>query len=134
MFSIAIISVPGTLLLLAVLLFLLPTAVVKRGLGGLANRMGRALGDLTGSGSRPAPERPREIAASAASLEERAKKILGLSGPITPETLKARWRELSRQYHPDQVQHLGPKLRVVAEKEMTDINAAYQLLRKHYDA
>ena len=132
MLSIAFISVPDMLLLLAVLLLLLPTVLVKRGAGGIAHKFGRMVGGLTGQGPQAQDRRRPELEMSAASLEERYKKILGLSGPITPADIKRRWRELSRQYHPDQVQHLGPKLRAVAEKEMKDINGAYQYLRKKY--
>lgn len=134
MLSIAFISVPDMLLLLAVLLLLLPTFLVKRTAGGLAHKLGRLVGDLTGTGPRAGQQqaRPPELERSAASLEEKYKKILGLTGAISPADIKRRWRELSRQYHPDQVQHLGPKLRVVAEREMKDINAAYEYLRKKY--
>ena len=134
MISIALVSVPAVLLLLVVLLLILPSFMVKRGMGGLARKLGRMVGGAGGRSARRRQEQYRAPAldTSAASLEEKYKKILGLSGNITPEDIKRRWRELSRQYHPDQVHHLGPKLRAVAEREMKDINAAYEYLRKKY--
>ena len=51
-------------------------------------------------------------------------KVLGIHGEVTLDVVKQRWRVLSQQYHPDKVQHLGPKLRELAEKEMKHINAA----------
>jgi hypothetical protein len=134
MISLAFFSIPGLLVLVALLLFLLPAAWVKRGAGGLAHKLGRMVGGAGGAGwgARRPQDRPPVLEYSAAALEEKYKKILGLAGNITPEDLKRRWRELSRQYHPDQVHHLGPKLRAVAEREMKDINAAYEYLRKKY--
>jgi hypothetical protein len=51
--------------------------------------------------------------------------ILGLKRPFRPTDVKRKYRELVTQYHPDKVNHLGPKLREVAEKEMKEINEAY---------
>ena len=130
MITIAFFSIPGVLVLLAVLLFLLPSAMVKRGASGMGRKLGRMVGSFGRAGSRPRQQ--FEVELSAASLEEKYAKILGLKGPITPEAIKVRWRELSKQYHPDQVHHLGPKLKAVAEREMKEINAAYDYLRKKY--
>ena len=132
MFSLAFISGPDTLLFVAVLILLFPAFFIKRGVGVPLRNLGRLVGSLMGSGTRTRHSPAPELEMSDTALEERSKKILGLSGRITPEDIKRRWRELSRQYHPDQVQHLGPKLRAVAEKEMKDINGAYQYLRKKY--
>ena len=53
---------------------------------------------------------------------------LGLSEGCSPQQLKQAYRTLVTQYHPDKVQHLGPKLREVAEQEMKRINEAYNFL------
>jgi len=58
--------------------------------------------------------------------EEHYAKILGLNSGCTLPELKRRYHELAQQYHPDKVQHLGPKLRTTAEQEMKKINEAYQ--------
>jgi hypothetical protein len=59
-------------------------------------------------------------------------KVLGLNGRVTTEDVKRRWKELTVQYHPDKVAHLGPKLREVAEQEMKAINEAYDHFRAKY--
>lgn len=60
-------------------------------------------------------------------------KILGLQGEVTKSDVKRRYRELADQYHPDKVNHLGPKLMEVAEAEMKAINEAYDYFKKVYD-
>ena len=136
MISIAFLSVPDMLVLLAALLLLLPSFIVKRGASGVGRKLGQMVGDMIGAGSASRRQQARqpELEFSAAALEEKYKKILGLTGSITADDIKRRWRELSKQYHPDQVHHLGPKLKAVAEREMKDINAAYDYLRKKYGA
>jgi DnaJ-domain-containing protein 1 len=59
-------------------------------------------------------------------------RTLGLSGRVTRDDVRRAYRELARQYHPDKVQHLGPKLREVADGEMRRINEAYAYFREHY--
>jgi DnaJ-domain-containing protein 1 len=59
--------------------------------------------------------------------------ILGLKGQVRPTDVKRRYRELVAQYHPDKVNHLGPKLRKLAESEMKAINEAYDFFRRTYN-
>jgi hypothetical protein len=59
--------------------------------------------------------------------------VLGLKGQVRPPDVKRRYRELVAQYHPDKVNHLGPKLREVAEREMKVINEAYDFFKRTYD-
>jgi DnaJ-domain-containing protein 1 len=59
-------------------------------------------------------------------------KVLGLKGRITKEDVKHRYIELCQQYHPDKVNHLGSKLKELAEKEMKEINEAYDYFEKKY--
>ena len=67
------------------------------------------------------------------SHDLRFAQVLGLSGKVTREDVKKRWRELTVQYHPDKVSHLGPKLQEVAEREMKAINEAYGYFRRKYE-
>lgn len=60
-------------------------------------------------------------------------RVLGLSGKVTREDIKKRYKDLVRQYHPDKVSHLGPKLKEVANEEIKKINEAYEYLKKVYD-
>ena len=64
--------------------------------------------------------------------ERRYGLVLALNGKVSMDDVKHRYRELSHQYHPDLVQHLGPKLREVAEQEMKAINEAYQFFKAKY--
>lgn len=59
--------------------------------------------------------------------------VLGLSGSETPIEIKRKYLEKVVQYHPDKVNHLGPKLKDLAEKEMKAINEAYSYLREFYN-
>lgn len=90
--------------------------------------------DSRHSGQRERSETDRDRARSAMSSDDRRYgKILGLRGQVTRAQITRRYKELAGQYHPDRVNHLGPKLREVAESEMKAINEAYEYFRKRYD-
>lgn len=59
-------------------------------------------------------------------------KVMGLKGRITKVDVNRCYKELCQQYHPDRVNHLGPKLKELAEKEMKEINEAYAYFEKKY--
>ena len=59
-------------------------------------------------------------------------KVLGLKGRVTREDVRRAYRDLAGQYHPDKVQHLGPKLRQVADNEMRAINEAYSFFKERW--
>jgi len=59
-------------------------------------------------------------------------EVLGLRGRVSRDDIRQRYLELMRQYHPDKVNHLGPKLREVAERETKAINQAYEFFRSKY--
>ncbi len=65
-----------------------------------------------------------------ASLDLHHQATLGLSGEVTPETVRQAYKARVREYHPDQVARLGVKLRVLAEEETKRINEAYAYFRK----
>jgi hypothetical protein len=67
------------------------------------------------------------------SQEKHFGSILQLCGAITIEEIKSQYKHLSKQYHPDRVSHLGPKLQIVAEAEMKLLNEAYGYFKKKYD-
>jgi DnaJ like chaperone protein len=56
--------------------------------------------------------------------------VLGLSPGVAPEQIKAAWRALSKEHHPDRVSHLGEEFRRLAEERMRKINAAYETLKE----
>ena len=59
-------------------------------------------------------------------------RILGLRGRVSAGDVRNRYRELAAQYHPDKVNHLGPKLKEVAGREMQEINEAIDYFKKRY--
>ena len=65
--------------------------------------------------------------------EEYYRNILGLGRSFTVEDIKRCYRELVAKYHPDKVNHLGEKLKETAEREMKEINEAYEYFKKKYN-
>ncbi len=59
-------------------------------------------------------------------------RILGLKGQVTPDDIKAAYKGIIRQYHPDMTQNLGKEIRDLAERKSKEINEAYEYFRKKY--
>lgn len=79
------------------------------------------------SRERPAPEKPK-----VESEDLMHARTLGLSGKFNFSDVKKHYHDRIREYHPDKVASLGPKLRELAEAESKRINAAYEhFARKH---
>ena len=53
-------------------------------------------------------------------------KVLQVSEAASVAEIKAAYRKLMNQTHPDKVAHLSPKLRKVAEDEAKLLNGAYE--------
>ena len=64
--------------------------------------------------------------------EEKYYAILGLAPGAGFADIKAAYRKLSMQYHPDKVGHLGEEFKKVAEEKMKEINNAYEFLKKKH--
>jgi hypothetical protein len=62
--------------------------------------------------------------------EETARSILGVPVNAPFSEIKAAWRRLSQQYHPDKHQGLPERLRKAAEVEVGLINQAYRILAR----
>jgi hypothetical protein len=62
--------------------------------------------------------------------EEMARSILGVPFNASFSEIKAAWRKLSQQYHPDKHQGLPERLRKAAEVEVGRINHAYRILAR----
>ncbi|MBW1768127.1 MAG: DnaJ domain-containing protein [Deltaproteobacteria bacterium] len=70
----------------------------------------------------------READVEDKTRDEDPHKVLGLKNGATIEEIKAAYRQLANQYHPDKVMHLGEEFRILAEKRFKDIQKAYQRL------
>jgi len=56
--------------------------------------------------------------------------ILGVKSTDSDEVIKTAYRRLAIDNHPDEVQHLGETARAEAEKRFSEINQAYQRIKK----
>lgn len=55
-------------------------------------------------------------------------EVLGVERGASIEQIKAAYRELANQYHPDKVMHLGEEFKILAEKRFKEIQKAYREL------
>jgi len=74
----------------------------------------------------------RTAARAAEATEDKYFAILGLAPDAGFAEIKAAYRKLSMQYHPDKVGHLGEEFKKVAEEKMKEINNAYEYLKRKY--
>lgn len=56
--------------------------------------------------------------------------VLGVSQGATETEIRAAYLSCIKQYHPDQVAHLGAELRELANRKAQEINRAYQILTR----
>ena len=61
---------------------------------------------------------------------ESAYRILGVSRSATNEEVKKAYRKMAVENHPDKVGHLGEDIRKAAEEKFTQINVAYEKIKK----
>jgi len=55
--------------------------------------------------------------------------ILGLRNGASQEDIRAAYRQLAAQYHPDKLAHLGEEFQALAEQKFKIIQSAYDALR-----
>jgi len=60
--------------------------------------------------------------------EKAPHEVLGVERDASIEQIKAAYRELANQYHPDKVTHLGEEFKILAERRFKEIQKAYQEL------
>jgi hypothetical protein len=54
-------------------------------------------------------------------------EVLGVEPTASLEEIKSAWKARLKEYHPDRVATLGPKLKALAEEESKTLNAAYEM-------
>lgn len=59
-----------------------------------------------------------------------AYQILGIDSHASNEEVKKAYRKMAIENHPDKVSHLGEDIRKAAEEKFTQINAAYEKIKK----
>jgi hypothetical protein len=107
---------------------------------GAPGNTGTAAGDGYGAWHGPPPPRSAHSRGAAPSMtmpepeEASHARILGLAGAFGFAEVKKAYHERMKEYHPDRVAGLGPKLREVAEIESKKINAAYEFFRRRFGA
>ena len=62
--------------------------------------------------------------------EEDPYKILDVQHGASKQEIKAAYKSLAAQYHPDKVQHLGKEFQELAHKKFVAIQEAYDMLMK----
>jgi len=55
--------------------------------------------------------------------------ILGVPEGASQEDIRAAYRQLAAQYHPDKLAHLGEEFQILAEQKFKAIQSAYDTLR-----
>lgn len=55
-------------------------------------------------------------------------EILGVPQDADPQKIRAAYRDLANQYHPDKVAHLGEEFQKMAEERFKEIQQAYDTL------
>lgn len=59
-----------------------------------------------------------------------AYQVLGITNQATDEEVKKAYRKMAIENHPDKVGHLGEDIRKAAEEKFTQINVAYEKIKK----
>lgn len=55
-------------------------------------------------------------------------EVLGIGPSASQDEIKAAYRKLANQYHPDKVVHLGEELQALADQRFKEIQKAYEQL------
>jgi len=77
----------------------------------------------------PANEWPDAVATFAlSSIDPLA--VLGVEADTNKEAIQRAYRGKVVMYHPDKVHGMAPEFQQVAHQKMSEINAAYELLRQ----
>ena len=76
------------------------------------------------------PEPPPGSGRTSEAFSKRPHKILGVSPTAGQDEIRAAYRRLASQYHPDKVAHLGREFQEMADQRFKEIQDAYDKLLK----
>lgn len=88
----------------------------------------RRPGNRSGQPRDAAGDRQYRAAGSGSREQQDPYTILGIPPGASREEIKAAYRRLAAQYHPDKVQHLGKDFQKMAEERFKEIQQAYDEL------
>jgi len=60
--------------------------------------------------------------------QRNALEVFGLSIPVDADTVKQRYKELVKRYHPDAVQHESVESKSSSDEKIKEVNQAYRVL------
>jgi len=93
-----------------------------------ASRFKRAY--RTGSASSKHAGKEQQAQSAQEGSEDDPYEVLGVHYNASKEEVKAAYKRLAAQYHPDKVQHLGKEFQELAHKKFVAIQKAYDALMK----
>jgi hypothetical protein len=74
----------------------------------------------------PGSSKEQNLSADSDRSPGRWEDALGVGADASIDEIKTAWKTRMKEYHPDRVQTLGPKLRELAEAETKRLNEAYE--------
>lgn len=92
-------------------------------------RRGLPSGQSTSDGKRNSEEEQDHSQRTASNSTGDPYAILGLRDGASQEDIRAAYRQLAAQYHPDKLAHLGEEFQTLAEQKFKTIQSAYDALR-----
>ncbi len=100
--------------------------------GDVQGQPGRPGRRFDGRGPMPpfdVPPRPQQAPPPPPPPRTSPYAVLGVAPGASLDEIRRAYRRAVQQYHPDQLAHLAPELRELAERRTKEINAAYNLLK-----
>jgi uncharacterized membrane protein YkvA (DUF1232 family) len=79
-------------------------------------------------GDQRARKTPQDKPANSGRAPQTPYEVLGVDPSATQDEIKAAYRKLANQYHPDKVAHLGEEFQALAEQRFKQIQDAYDRL------
>jgi DnaJ-class molecular chaperone len=92
-------------------------------------RQGTSSGQPASSGNRDSEDAQDRSAPFTSDSSVDPYVILGVDEGASQDEIRAAYRQLAAQYHPDKLAHLGEEFQILAEQKFKAIQSAYDALR-----